>query len=139
MQNDPLTELKPIREKLTFKWDVVDCLEKLLVSTRLHTAEQEELIAELKKQKNELEKDVTLMKEIKPSSVSTWQEQFLDARLKEASVNLEFAKIKRDLNFLKKNVETSLEVSLNEYSRFVVSFFHPICANLNFPIFLLCT
>lgn len=101
-----------MKEKLHFKWNVVDCLEKLLVSTRLQTAEQEEIIYELKKQKDELEKDVSIMKNIKPSSVSTWQQEFLDAKLKEADVNLKFDKIRRQLAMLKVEAEESLEVSI---------------------------
>lgn len=99
-----MTELKPISEKLTFKWNVVDCLQNLLVSTRLNTAEQEEIISELRKHENELLKDIKIMRELKPSSVSTWQEEFLDARLKEAKVNLEFEKIRRELSFLKQEI-----------------------------------
>lgn len=117
LRRDSQTELQPIKEKLTFKWNVVDCLEKLLVSTRLQTAEQEEIINELKKHEEELSKDVTAMKVNKPSSVSTWQEEFLDARLKEADVNLEFEKIRRDLALLKKEVNQSLEVSLLNRSK----------------------
>lgn len=112
MKRDSQTELNPIKEKLSFKWNVVDCLEKLLVSTRLQTAEQEEIINELKRQEVELTKDVTLMKAFQPSSVSTWQEEFLDARLKEAEVNLEFVKIRRDLKLLKKEVDEAIEVTI---------------------------
>lgn len=110
LKRDSLTELKPIREKLTFKWDVVSCLEKLLVSTRLQTAEQEEIVTDLRKIEQELTKDVSMMKEIKPSSVSTWQEEFLDARLKEAEVSLQFNKLKRDIGLLKESIDKTLEV-----------------------------
>lgn len=116
-----MTELKPISEKLTFKWNVVDCLEKLLVSTRLNTAEQEEIITELRKHESELLRDVKIMRELKPSSVSTWQEEFLDARLKEAKVNLEFEKIRRELSFLKQEI---LDVNImNEHFFIFVMFY----------------
>lgn len=110
LKRNSQTELKPISEKLSFKWNVVDCLEKLLVSTRLQSAEQEEIVNELKKQEKELLRDVTAMKHVKPSSVSTWQAEYLDARLKEVDVNYEFQKLKRQLALLKTDVETSLEV-----------------------------
>lgn len=120
MKRHSQTELKPISEKLSFKWNVVDCLEKLLVSTRLQTAEQEEIISELRRQEEELRKDVTVMKAIKPSSISTWQEEFLDARLKEADVNLEFEKIRRDLTLLKKEVNEAVEVSVFSLPRLLL-------------------
>lgn len=102
---DSLAELKPITEKLSFKWDVVDCLEKMLVGTRLDTAEQDALIEELQRREMELQFEVNAMKDLKPTSVSMWQEEFLDARIKEADVILEFDKIKRSLALIKHDIE----------------------------------
>lgn len=83
----------------------MDCLEKMLIATRLDTAEQDALIEELQRREMELQLEISTLKDLKPSTVSMWQEEFLDARIKEADVVLEFDKIKRALSLIKHDIE----------------------------------
>ncbi|KAJ8919938.1 hypothetical protein NQ315_006467 [Exocentrus adspersus] len=123
------TELGPIREKWSFKWDVVECLQEKLIETRLQTAEKEEILTELKRIENDLKKEMELLKNTVKDAlpVSRLQEQFLSARLREADVILEFDKLKRTLAIIKreleqKKLETELELSKEKEEPFHIQF-----------------
>lgn len=111
LQNDgmfnSMTELAPIKEKLSFKWDVVECLQQKLVETRLQNAEKEALIIELKRCECDLKNEIELLKSSKTETlpVSNLQEQFLATRIREADVVLEFDKLKRSLAIIKHELE----------------------------------
>lgn len=102
-----MTELAPIKEKLSFKWDVVECLQQKLVETRLQNAEKEALIIELKRCECDLKNEIELLKSSKTETlpVSNLQEQFLATRIREADVVLEFDKLKRSLAIIKHELE----------------------------------
>ncbi|XP_018567803.1 uveal autoantigen with coiled-coil domains and ankyrin repeats-like [Anoplophora glabripennis] len=126
---DSVTELKPIKEKLSFKWDVVECLQQKLVETRLQNAEKEAIIIELRLCEHDLKNEVELLKEDEKETlpINKLQEQFLAARLRDADVVLEFDKLKRSLAAIKheleeKRTETELEMKRENQDPFHIHF-----------------
>lgn len=116
---DSITELKPMKEKLSFKWDVVECLQQKLVETRLQNAEKEAIIAELKQCEHDLKNEVELLKIDKNETlpVSKLQEEFLAARIRDADVILEFDKLKRSLAVVKHALEEKKMVMIFNFFR----------------------
>ncbi|XP_030757694.1 uncharacterized protein LOC115883470 [Sitophilus oryzae] len=103
--NQFIKELKPIKEQLDFKSNVTECLHELLVKTKLRIAESDDLLQELHDHYTALEYDVEKSKDIYYKGINQWQDEFLAARLREADVNLEFDKLKRDIATIKYDLE----------------------------------
>lgn len=104
-----------MKEKLSFKWDVVECLQEKLVETRLQNAEKEAVISELRQCEHDLKKEVDLLKIDKRDTlpVSKLQEEFLAARIRDADVILGFDKLKRSLAVIKHDLHEKKVVALN--------------------------
>ncbi|XP_060519392.1 uncharacterized protein LOC132697774 isoform X2 [Cylas formicarius] len=100
-----IDELRPIKERLTFKKNVAECLHDMLVKTKLRLAESEQTLQELHEQLTDLEYDVEKTRALHHKRVGQWQAEFLEARIREADVILEFDKLKRDVATVKHELE----------------------------------
>ncbi|KAF7271058.1 hypothetical protein GWI33_016019 [Rhynchophorus ferrugineus] len=98
-------ELRPIKEQLDFKSNVTECLHDMLVKTKLRIAESDDILQNLHEHLTALEYDVEKTKNVFHKGVNQWQDEFLAARLREADVNLEFDKLKRDIATIKYDLE----------------------------------
>ncbi|KAJ8966293.1 hypothetical protein NQ314_003621 [Rhamnusium bicolor] len=122
--SNTLTELKPIKEKLLFKWDVVECLQNMLVKTGLQVAEKDAIIHNLKQWESDVEDDVKTLEKDSTTTLSHWQEAFLSTKIREADVILEFDKLKRSLASIKYDLEEKKLETMHESNKEDEDFFH---------------
>ncbi|KMQ94214.1 tbc1 domain family member [Lasius niger] len=84
-----LDEILVKQEALSQKEDMIQCLQEELVRVRLHEAENDALIRELRGRIQELEQDKKTLRESTPdNSVAHLQEELIAVKLREAEANL---------------------------------------------------
>lgn len=84
-----LDEILVKQEALSQKEEMIQCLQEELVRVRLHEAENDALIRELRGRIQELEQDKKTLRESTPdNSVAHLQEELIAVKLREAEANL---------------------------------------------------
>ncbi|XP_043286416.1 ecotropic viral integration site 5 ortholog isoform X2 [Venturia canescens] len=84
-----IDEISLKQEALTQKEDMIQCLQEELVRVRLHEAENDATIRDLRARIQELEQDKKTLREYKPdNSVAHLQEELIAVKLREAEANL---------------------------------------------------
>lgn len=84
-----LDEILMKQEALSQKEDMIQCLQEELVRVRLHEAENDATIRELRARIQELEEDKKTLRETTPdNSVAHLQEELIAVKLREAEANL---------------------------------------------------
>ncbi|XP_012259144.2 ecotropic viral integration site 5 ortholog isoform X3 [Athalia rosae] len=84
-----LDEMSIKQEALSQKEEMVQCLQQELVKVRLHEAENDATIRDLKARIQELEEDKKTLRESRPdNSVAHLQEELIAVKLREAEANL---------------------------------------------------
>jgi len=84
-----LNEILVKQEALSQKEEMIQCLQEELVRVRLHEAENDALIRELRGRIQELEQDKKTLRESTPdNSVAHLQEELIAVKLREAEANL---------------------------------------------------
>ncbi|XP_078044708.1 ecotropic viral integration site 5 isoform X1 [Augochlora pura] len=84
-----LDEILSKQEALSQKEDMIQCLQEELVRVRLHEAENDATIRELRSRIQELEEDKKTLRETTPdNSVAHLQEELIAVKLREAEANL---------------------------------------------------
>lgn len=84
-----LDEIYSKQEALSVKEEMIQCLQEELVRVRLHEAENDATIRDLRARIQELEQDKKTLRECTPdNSVAHLQEELIAVKLREAEANL---------------------------------------------------
>lgn len=105
-----MDEISLKQEQLGQKEEMVECLQQELVKVRLHEAENDALIRELRGRIHELEADKKTLRETTPdNSVAHLQEELIAVKLREAEANLSLKDLRQRVSELSNQWQRHLQ------------------------------